>query len=89
MPYLTEQVQRSRLEEIATRYDVILYPALETVPPKAAIARRNEKMVDGADVVIVYVKRTHGGAAHALRHAQKASKRIYNLYSAEVEKVIR
>ena len=80
-PYLTEEIQKKKLQEISAQYDSILYPSLENVPPKAAISRRNENMVDYADIVIVYVERSYGGAAHALQRAEKAHKKIYHLCS--------
>lgn len=61
------------------RYDCILYPPLERVPPKIAICRRNEWMVEQADVVIAYVETSFGGAYKSLEYAKKKRKRVINL----------
>ena len=71
-PYLKKLI-KSKL------YDLIIYPPLENVPPKYAINKRNEWMIDKADLVIAYVKYTYGGAYKGLLYAQKRKKRIINL----------
>lgn len=62
-----------------TYFDEILYPALENVPPKYAIIKRNQWMVDQCDVVIAYVKFNFGGARTTYNYALKRNKRIINL----------
>ncbi|MGI5884863.1 MAG: hypothetical protein ACOX83_07865 [Candidatus Spyradocola sp.] len=57
-----------------------LYPPLEGVPPRYAIARRNQWMVENADVVVVYVQRGFGGAAAALRFARQRRKEILSFF---------
>jgi uncharacterized phage-like protein YoqJ len=47
-------------------YDDSTYPPLEEVPRRYAISRRNEWMVDQADVVVAYVDHGWGGAAKTL-----------------------
>ena len=59
-------------------YDEIIYPPLESVPPRLAILKRNQWMIDQADLVITYVK-YQGGAFQTLEYAQKRKKRIINL----------
>ena len=78
-PYLTEEYQRTHLTEAATRYDAILYPELERVPPRFAISYRNRYMVEKADLVIAYVCRERGGAYRTLRHALRRGKDTVNL----------
>ena len=63
-------------------YDTIIYPPLEKVPPRYAISKRNEWMVEKADFVIAYVKYTYGGAYKALAYAQRKKKPIINLASS-------
>ena len=46
---------------------------------KRAILLRNRYMVDRADLVVVYVERTTGGAYQALQYAQKQGKTVINL----------
>lgn len=57
-------------------YDETLYPPLESVPKRFAIARRNTWMAEQADVLVTYVRRGYGGAASMLQHAQRKGKRI-------------
>ena len=49
-----------------SRYDSTTYPPLENVPPRYAIVRRNEWMVQESDVVISGVTHGWGGAAKTL-----------------------
>ena len=72
IPYLDRQYDM-------TLYDRTLYPALENVPRRFAILKRNEYMVDAADVVVAYVKYEWGGAAKALEYARHKGKQAYFL----------
>ncbi|MBM6830310.1 hypothetical protein H9X85_12490 [Anaerotignum lactatifermentans] len=56
--------------------DSSLYPPLESVPKKLAIVRRNQWMVEQADVVVDYVLHSWGGAAMTLEYAKRKKKRI-------------
>lgn len=69
LPYLDRKV-------CADRYDYTTYPPLENVPRRFAISKRNEWMVQEADVVIAYVTHGWGGAAATLRCAQRKKKEI-------------
>ena len=69
LPYLGRKVD-------ATGYDMTTYPPLETVPKRYAILRRNQWMVDAADVVVAYVRYDWGGAAQTLAYAKRKKKRI-------------
>ena len=60
-------------------YDETVYPPLEDVPKKFAISRRNEWMVEQADVVVAYVSHDWGGATTTLRYAERKKKRIINI----------
>lgn len=60
-------------------FDEIIYPPLELVPPKFAIAKRNEWMVDKSDIIIAYVKHEWGGASRTLNYAKMRNKHIINL----------
>lgn len=61
-------------------YDEILIPAeLEVVHPKAAIGLRNRWMVDRSDVVIAALHRDFGGAAEAVRYAEKRGKEVVRI----------
>lgn len=59
-------------------YDSSYYPSLENVPKRFAISKRNQAMVNEADVVISYVVHSWGGAAKTLEYAQKKKKTILN-----------
>lgn len=77
IPYITS----SYLERISLhtkKFDEIIYPPLETVPPKFAIVRRNAWMIDKSDLLIACVKYSWGGAAKTLEYAKR--KRIEILY---------
>ena len=60
-------------------YDDTTYPPLEGAPLKFAISKRNEWMVDQADVVVAYVQHSWGGAAATLRYAESKHKRIIRI----------
>ena len=61
------------------RFDEILYPPIEHVPPKFAISYRNRWMVDNADFMIAYVVREFGGAYTMYRYAKRKKKEIFNI----------
>ena len=60
-----------------SRYDSTTYPPLENVPPRYAIVRRNEWMVQESDVVISGVTHGWGGAAKTLDFAKRKQKIIF------------
>ena len=78
-PYMTPNDEKIYSYDQKALYDAIVYPPLEHVPPRFAILKRNEWMVDRADLVIAYVRHSWGGARKALDHAEKAQKEIFNL----------
>ncbi len=63
----------------ADYYDDLAYPLSSRTHFKAAITKRNEWMVEQADLVIVLVERESGGAYTAMRYAERLGKRIINL----------
>ena len=71
LPYLDRTVD-------ASKYDGTLYPPLEKVPRRYAISRRNEYMVNEADIVVAYVTHGWGGAATTLAYAKRKKKEIIN-----------
>lgn len=60
-------------------YDAVVYPPIESVPPKFAILKRNEWMMVNADLIIAYVERSYGGAYSALQIAKRKNKKIINV----------
>ena len=60
--------------------DEILIPAeLDGVHSKAAIGLRNRWMVDRSDIVIAALHRNFGGAAEAVRYAEKRGKEVVRI----------
>lgn len=77
-PYITESYDR-RNKFMGQFYDEVVYPPLENVPYRYAIAKRNEWMIENSHLVIAYVIHAHGGAASALRYAYRKRKRVIRL----------
>jgi len=72
--------QVADMEAYEKYYDNIIIPeAVYGVHPKSAITRKNRWMVEGSDLVIVYIEREDGGAYQAMRYAARLEKRIVNL----------
>ena len=60
-------------------YDGSVYPPLESVPRRFAISKRNEWMIEQADVVVSGVTHDWGGAATTLKYANRKKKRIISV----------
>lgn len=71
LPYLNHKFD-------AKEYTGSVYPPLEKVPKKICIVKRNEWMVNEADVVVSYVVFGFGGAAKTLDYAKRKKKIIIN-----------
>ena len=69
LPYLNREAEDDL-------YDVTIYPPLENVPKRLAIIKRNEWMVDHADVIVAYVLHEWGGASTMLQYAVRKGKEI-------------
>lgn len=76
-PYLSEIHLQKKLSEGC--YDGVYYPSLENVPKRFAIIKRNEWMVDQADIIVSYVRYPCGGASRTVEYAKRKKKRIINL----------
>ena len=76
-PYIDKNY--SKLEFAKYHYDDVIFPPLESVPRKFAILKRNEWMVEEADLVIAYVKYSWGGAAKTLEYAKRKKVPIINI----------
>lgn len=83
-PYLGKWLDE-RKEYIEKEYDEVIYPELESVPPKFAISHRNEWMVNKSDYVIAYVQLHFGGAYNTLLYAHKHKKQHTNIYDDNYE----
>ena len=73
-PYLTESALKK-----GEKYDAVIYPELEGVPPRFAILERNKYIVERSDALIAFVNRNFGGAYKTYRYAKTKRKIIYNL----------
>lgn len=61
-------------------YDAVILPeCIERMHPKAAIVKRNQWMIEQADLVILYVERKEGGAYTAQKYAEGLGKKNINL----------
>lgn len=61
-------------------YDGVIIPENAcNAHPKSAIAIKNRWMIECSDLVIVYVKRNHGGAYTAMKYAERLHKNVWNL----------
>ena len=61
-------------------YDEIWYPIDSKTHPKSAITKRNQWMIDNADLLIAYVEEgRNGGAMTTLKYAEKKGIEIINL----------
>ncbi len=61
-------------------YDEIRYPVEEKAHPKAAITKRNQWMIDNAELLVAYVEEDRkGGALTALKYAERQCVEIINL----------
>ena len=67
------------LEVQKCRFDEILYPPIEHVPPKFAISHRNRWIAENADFIIAYVIREFGGAYTMYQYAKRKKKEIFNI----------
>ena len=76
-PYLDDNY--SKLETAKLYYDGIIYPPLENVPRRFCISKRNEWMVNEADLVIAFVKYSWGGAAKTLEYVKRKKVNFFNL----------
>ena len=77
-PYLSESYARNT-EWRQGRFDGVIYPPLENVPPRYAISRRNRWIVEQADLLFAYITHEFGGAYAMYRYAKQKDKEIYQL----------
>ena len=79
-PYITESEQKKIRHLLDFKfYDSVIYPPLENVPPRFAISKRNEWMINESNIIVAYVKYTYGGAYKSFKYAERKKKRIINL----------
>ena len=71
--YLKEQAEYFPVDEVA------LFDGIEKTPPKFAILKRNEWVVNKSDFVIGWVMFPWGGAAKTLEYARRKKKKFINI----------
>ena len=79
-PYFTNDLNTNGEYYAALYDDVVIPDELADIHPKAAIKYRNRWMIDHSDIILIYTKRSYGGAYEARRYAEKAGKEIVNIY---------
>lgn len=77
--FVTPYLHDPHFSERAQAYGTVLYPPLESVPPRFAISRRNKYMVEKSDLVIGFITRSRGGAYQTYDHAVRKGKKTVNL----------
>ena len=71
-------------EYYAALYDDVFIPdELAYIHPKAAIKYRNRWMIDHSDIVLIYTKRTYGGAYEARKYAERIGKEMVYINSVK------
>ena len=71
---------KADIDMLEKQFDsVIIPPTLHHVYPKAAIKKRNEWMVEQAQLLLCYVEKQSGGAYTAMKYAERLGKEIINL----------
>ena len=78
-PYNSIEQQKKYNEYEKNRFDFVLYPELECVPPKYAISHRNRWISEKADIIIAYITHEYGGAYAMYLHAKRRNKLIFNI----------
>ena len=79
-PYLDEVYLKYRSEI----YDETLYPEIENVPKRYAISKRNEWMINQADLVVAYVDYGWSNSSKNLLYAHSKLKSYINLGSYRI-----
>ena len=75
-PYFTIDLNINGEYYSALYDDVIIPDELADIHPKAAIKYRNRWMIDHSDIVLIYTKRTYGGAYEARKYAERIGKEV-------------
>lgn len=84
-PYITVEYQKKHLNCEKKRYDLILYPEIESIPKRYAITYRNKYMAEKADYIVAYVSHAWGGAYTMFKYAKRKGKEIFNLADFETK----
>lgn len=74
IPYITKSHQEYKRDYERDFDCVILPPEMLLVPPKFAILRKNEWVIDNSDIVITYTRNPYRGAGKAADYARRKKK---------------
>ena len=85
MPYHDKNLI-NKIENYLGDYDNFIYPDLKNTPLKFSILKRNEWLINNADVVICYINYSWGGAYQAVKKALSKNKIIYNIGELNIKK---
>lgn len=80
--YITPYISNEHRERYAWWFeetDYSIYPELERVPLKFCITKRNEWMINKADLIIIYVTRPASNSAKIFEKIKRSKKRFINL----------
>ena len=75
-PYFTIDLNINGEYYSALYDDVIIPDELADIHPKAAIKYRNRWMIDHSNIILIFTKRSYGGAYEARRYAERIGKKI-------------
>ena len=75
-PYFTNDLNINGEYYSALYDDVVIPDDLADIHPKAAIKYHNRWMIDHSDIVLIYTKRSYGGAYESRRYAEKIGKEM-------------
>lgn len=78
-PYIDDKYLKN-LRFAIEGFDEVLYPDLEKVPKRYAIAARNHYMIDNADIVVHYTCNLFGNASKYVDYASTKHKKMIDLF---------
>lgn len=77
-PFISSQLVLAYIPKEKNKYaytlkifDSMIYPKMEKTPPRFAIIKRNQWMINDSNFLIAYVKNHFGGAYKTLQYAEK------------------
>ncbi|MBQ7654080.1 MAG: hypothetical protein IJS17_03310 [Clostridia bacterium] len=74
IPYITKTLENYK-RDYERDFDSILLPhEMLLVPPRFAILKRNEWVIDQSDIVLFYTRYTYGGSGKAADYARRKKK---------------
>lgn len=71
-----DEFDKNYLKEI---FDGTIYPPLESVPPRYAILKRNEWIINNSEYIIFFVNHSWGGACTSFDYAKRKNKDYINI----------